>query len=80
MGYRTVALSSGPTKAKFAKELGAHDYVDASSQNTVEELKKLGGANLIVATAPHPESIQPLLVGLAPRGKLLVLAREYSGA
>lgn len=77
MGYRTVALSSGSAKEKFAKELGAHNYVDASSQNTVEELKKLGGADLIVATAPHPESVQPLVLGLAPRGKLLVLAREY---
>lgn len=78
MGYHTVALSSGSAKEKFARELGAHNYVDGSKQNAMEELKKLGGADLVVATAPHADSIQPLLFGLAPRGKLLVLSRTYS--
>jgi D-arabinose 1-dehydrogenase-like Zn-dependent alcohol dehydrogenase len=76
MGYRTVALSSGSAKEQFAKDLGAHDYIDGSKQNAVEELKKLGGADLVVATAPNPDSVKPLLFGLAPRGKLLVLARK----
>lgn len=75
MGYRTVALSSGSAKKDFAMQLGATDYVDASKENPVEALNKLGGASLIVATAPSPDAVQPLVNGLGPNGKLLVLAR-----
>jgi alcohol dehydrogenase, propanol-preferring len=28
MGFRTVAISRGPDKAKLAAELGAHEYID----------------------------------------------------
>ncbi|KAI9709486.1 MAG: hypothetical protein M1820_003246 [Bogoriella megaspora] len=74
LGYRTVALSTSNSKRDFAAQLGANDYVDGSKEDTVETLTKLGGASLIVATAPHPETIQPLVNGLGPNGKLLILA------
>ncbi|KAI9678711.1 MAG: hypothetical protein M1817_005768 [Caeruleum heppii] len=74
MGFRVVALSSSADKEKFAKELGATDYVDSSKQSPVEALQKLGGASLIVATAPNPAAIGPLVGGLQPGGKLLVLS------
>ncbi|KAI9810517.1 MAG: hypothetical protein M1827_006190 [Pycnora praestabilis] len=74
MGYRVVALSSSGAKEKFAKELGAHDYIDGSKQDQVEELQKLGGAALIVATAPNPKTLGPLTGGLKALGKLLVLS------
>ena len=77
MGYTVVALSSSADKKDFAAKLGAHHYIDASSQNTVEELNKLGGANLIVATAGNPKIVSPLVDALAPLGKLLVLARTF---
>ena len=73
-GYRTVALSRDDKKAKFAQELGAHEYIDASKDDTVEELQKLGGADLIICTAPSAEAIGPLLHGLAIQGKLLIVA------
>lgn len=74
MGYRTVAISSSASKEKFARELGAHDYVDGSKQDVTQELQKLGGAACVVFTAPNPKLVDPLLKGLAPLGKLLVLA------
>jgi len=74
MGFRVVALSSGASKRDFAHQLGAHDYVDASKEDAVKQLKALGGAALIVCTAPNPEVIAPLVGGLAAGGKLLVLA------
>lgn len=37
-----------------------------------EELQKLGGAALIVVTAPNPDVIAPLIGGLGPLGKLLI--------
>jgi D-arabinose 1-dehydrogenase-like Zn-dependent alcohol dehydrogenase len=74
LGYRTVALSSGDSKRQFAKDLGATDYVDGSKEDTVEALNKLGGADLIVVTAPNPKLISPLVNALAAGGKLLMLA------
>lgn len=74
MGYKVVALSRGNDKNDFAKQLGAHEYIDTSAEDPVKALQKLGGADMIVATAPNPKGISPLVSGLAPRGKLVVLA------
>lgn len=74
MGYRVAALSSSADKEDFAKELGASYYIDGGKQDPAEELQKLGGASLIVATAPNPKSIEPLLNGLKSYGTLLILA------
>jgi len=72
MGYRTVAISSTDAKRKFATDLGATDYI--YGDNPAEELIKIGGADLIVVTAPNAELIHPLMFGLVPHGKLLILA------
>jgi D-arabinose 1-dehydrogenase-like Zn-dependent alcohol dehydrogenase len=74
MGYRVAALSSSGAKEKFARELGAHEYIDASKGDQGEALQKLGGAALIVVTAPNAKAIEPLMKGLGIAGKLLVLA------
>jgi len=75
MGYRTVALSSSASKEKFARELGATDYIDGSKEDTAEALKKMSGADLIVITAPNPKLVTPLTWAIAPKGKVLVLSR-----
>lgn len=74
MGFRTVALSSSAAKRDFALQLGATEYVDGSKEDHAEALQKLGGAKMIVVTAPNPNIIGGLLGGLKIRGKLLVLA------
>ena len=70
------ALSSSASKEQFARDLGAHEYVDGSKQDHAEALQKLGGAALIIATAANPKLIGGLVGGLAPQGKLLVLSRK----
>lgn len=75
-GWRVVALSRDSKKEQFVRELGAHEYIDSSKVDSAEALRKLGGAALIVATAPDPKVIPPLLKGLDILGKLLVLAGE----
>jgi D-arabinose 1-dehydrogenase-like Zn-dependent alcohol dehydrogenase len=77
MGYKTVAISSSADKKDFATKLGAHHYIDTSSQDVAEELQKMGGASLIVATAPNPKAIAGLVGGCGPLGKLLILAGTY---
>ena len=77
MGYKVVALSSSGAKEKFAKDLGAHAYVDSSKENHAEALQKMGGAAMIVSTAPNPEIMGDLVNGLGAQGKLVLLSREY---
>ncbi|KAL8668433.1 MAG: hypothetical protein Q9168_006939 [Polycauliona sp. 1 TL-2023] len=74
MGYRVVALSTSGAKEQFAKDLGASHYIDGSKEDQAEALQKLGGASLIVSTAPSPETIGKLVGGLGLLGKLLILA------
>ena len=74
MGFETVALGRGKDKGPLAKKLGAHHYIDSDADNTVAELQKLGGARVILATAPNAKAISALLDGLSPNGNLLTRA------
>jgi len=74
MGFRTIALGRGKDKEALAKKLGAHRYIDTDASDVVAELQKLGGARVILGTAPSAKAISPLVDGLAPDGTLLVPA------
>jgi D-arabinose 1-dehydrogenase-like Zn-dependent alcohol dehydrogenase len=74
MGFNTVAINRGKDKEELARQLGAHHYIDATAQDVAAELQKLGGASVILATAPNAQAISALVDGLAPSGKLLVPA------
>ena len=74
MGFNTVAINRGKDKEELARQLGAQHYVDATAQDVVAELQKLGGASVILATAPNAQAISGLVDGLAPSGKLLIPA------
>jgi len=74
MGYRTVVISSGDTKRQLSHELGAHDYIDTSKEDPVKKLAEMGGAALVVATAPNSKAITPLTGALQAGGKILILA------
>ncbi|KYK57954.1 zinc-binding dehydrogenase [Drechmeria coniospora] len=74
MGYEVAVLSSGDDKADFARKLGAHHYINSKTKDAAAELMKLGGASIIVQTAPNPDVVSPLVHGLAAGGKLLSLA------
>ena len=71
MGFRTVALSSSGSKEEMAHKLGATDYVDGSKQ--VDALQDLGGAKVVVCTAPNSKVIENLIGGPKVGGKLLIL-------
>ncbi|MEU7423323.1 alcohol dehydrogenase [Streptomyces sp. NPDC040750] len=78
MGFETVAIARGQEKADFAKQLGAHHYVDSTSASTsvAEALQSLGGADVILATAGNSEAITATVDGLAPRGELVVIGAD----
>ena len=77
MGFRTIAVSHGAEKRELAQQLGAHEYVDTASGSAAEGLTKLGGADLVLATAPNSEAIAGTVGGLKPRGKLLIVAAPF---
>src|SRR6266576_3147240 len=74
MGFDTVAIGRGKDKEPLAKKLGAHHYIDSSAGDAAAELQKLGGARVILATAPNAQAISALVDGLSANGKLLVPA------
>jgi alcohol dehydrogenase len=77
MGFETVAIARGGEKADFAKQLGAHHYVDSTSSTPVAEaLQSLGGARVVLATAGNSEAITATVDGLAPRGELVVIGAD----
>jgi D-arabinose 1-dehydrogenase-like Zn-dependent alcohol dehydrogenase len=73
MGFRTVAIGRGGDKEPLARKLGAHEYVDTQAGAPAEAIQKLGGARVILATAPDAKSISALIDGLAPGGKLVIV-------
>jgi D-arabinose 1-dehydrogenase-like Zn-dependent alcohol dehydrogenase len=73
MGFKTIAIGRGKDKEDLAKTLGAVHYIDSKSQNTVEELVKLGGAKIILGTVPSGKAMGEVLGGLAVNGKLIMI-------
>jgi D-arabinose 1-dehydrogenase-like Zn-dependent alcohol dehydrogenase len=73
MGFKTIAIGRGKDKDDLVKKLGAVQYIDSKSQNTVEELVKLGGAKIILGTVPSGKAMGEVLGGLAVNGKLIMI-------
>jgi D-arabinose 1-dehydrogenase-like Zn-dependent alcohol dehydrogenase len=74
MGFNTIAMGRGRDKEEeLMKNLGARQYIDNRSQNAVEELNKLGGAKVILATVPSGKAMTEILGGLAVNGKFVVI-------
>ena len=76
-GYRVAAIGRGPENTTLAKKLGASVYIDSRATNAAEELQKLGGAQVILATAPNSKAMSELIDGLGPNGKLMVIGAAF---
>lgn len=72
-GYAVAAVGRGPENAALAKKLGAHVYIDSVATNAAAELQKLGGARVILATAPSSKSMSALIDGLGANGRMVVV-------
>jgi D-arabinose 1-dehydrogenase-like Zn-dependent alcohol dehydrogenase len=72
-GYKVAAIGRGSENAALAKKLGASVYIDSHAANAVEVLQKLGGARVILATAPNSKAMSELINGLGPNGELMVV-------
>jgi D-arabinose 1-dehydrogenase-like Zn-dependent alcohol dehydrogenase len=79
MGFRVVAIGRGADKAPLAAHLGASRYIDAATEDPAAVLQKMGGAKVILATAASNKAMGPLVGGLKPRGRLIVVGVGADG-
>lgn len=73
MGFETVAIARGEEKADFARQLGAHHYIDSTASDVGKELTALGGASVVIATVTNGPAMAATVPGLRARGELVVL-------
>lgn len=78
MGYYTVGIARGKDKEALARQLGARNYIDSQAQDAAAELRKLGGAKVILATATSGEAMSAVQAGLAVNGTLLIVGAAES--
>ena len=76
-GYKVAAVGRGAENTALVNKLGAHTYIDSNSTNASEALQKLGGAQVILATAPSSKAMSGLFNGLGPNGKLIVIGATF---
>ncbi len=76
-GYKVAAIGRGSENASLARKLGASVYIDSRSTNAAEALQKLGGAQVILVTAPSSKAMSELIDGLGPNGKLMVIGATF---
>ena len=76
-GYKTVAVGRGPENGELTKKLGADVYIDSQATKPAEALQKLGGAQVILSTAPSGKAMSEIIDGLGPNGKLMVIGAAF---
>ena len=67
-GATVVAIDQFEEKLKLAKELGATYTIDASKANPIEELKKLGRADVALCAAVSAKAFEQAFGSLRPGG------------
>jgi len=72
-GYQVVAISRGKESEALARKLGAHIYIDSAAVDAAAELQKLGGARVILATAPNSKAMSALVNGLGANGCMMII-------
>lgn len=72
LGFRTVAVARGAAKEEFARDLGAHHYIDSTTQDVAKALTDLGGARVVLATVTSADAMSAAAGGLGARGELII--------
>jgi D-arabinose 1-dehydrogenase-like Zn-dependent alcohol dehydrogenase len=76
-GYKVAAIGRGSANEELAKKLGANFYIDSTATNAAIELQRMGGAQVILTTAPSASAVSALIDGVGPKGKLIVLGVAF---
>jgi len=70
-GCAVVAVDIHEDKLELAKTLGADYTINVTEQDPVEEIKKLGGADVAIATAVSPSAFEQAYASMARGGTLV---------
>jgi D-arabinose 1-dehydrogenase-like Zn-dependent alcohol dehydrogenase len=73
LGFETVAIARGKDREELALKLGASRYIDSREVDAAQALQAMGGARVILATAPSSKAMTAVIDGLGVDGKLLVV-------
>ncbi|KAI0732756.1 GroES-like protein [Fomitopsis betulina] len=73
LGFRTIALSTSTSKRELALSLGAHEFISGTPVEQAQGLQAIGGARVILCTAPDAEAMSALVGGLDYDGELVVV-------
>ncbi|MEK0242857.1 alcohol dehydrogenase [Klebsiella variicola] len=73
MGFRVIAVGRGSDIQQIVKELGAHHYIDTLLMDAVQEIKEIGGAQVILTTITNSEAVSALIKTLLPKGQLMIV-------
>jgi D-arabinose 1-dehydrogenase-like Zn-dependent alcohol dehydrogenase len=73
-----VGIARGKDKESLARELGARHYIDSQAQDPAAELRKLGGAQVILATVTNGDAMAAVVGGLGAKGKFMVIGAAPS--
>ena len=83
MGFRTVVVAREKDREQLAKALGADTYIQTSTCDysnvdlrSREGAEGVGGALVILATAPSSELQVSLVQALRPNGRMIILAGD----
>ncbi|KAL6304708.1 GroES-like protein [Sparassis latifolia] len=74
LGLKVYAVSSGHAKRALALSIGAHEYIDSSTTNAVERLQAVGGARVIICTAPRAKHINEIIPALGRSGTVTLVS------
>jgi len=74
LGFKTVALSRGMDKKELSIKLGAYSFIDTSAGETANKLREMGGARVIICTAPNSQAITELIDGLGRNGQIIIVS------
>jgi D-arabinose 1-dehydrogenase-like Zn-dependent alcohol dehydrogenase len=77
MGFRTIAIARGKDKRDLALKLGASRYLDSQGEDVVAELKKMGGAKVVLATVTSSPAMSPLIEALSLDGRLVIVGAGF---
>jgi D-arabinose 1-dehydrogenase-like Zn-dependent alcohol dehydrogenase len=72
-GYKVAAIGRGSENAAIARKLGANLYIDSAATSAAKALQDLGGARVVLATAPSSKAMSELIDGLGTNGRLIVI-------
>ena len=74
MGFKVVGISTSDNKKDMSMKLGCEYFINYSKEDVSKELLKLGGAKVILLTAPDEKIVNKLIDGLAFEGRLIIVA------